>query len=733
MFTPPFNENEFASTTARLHPELIQMVGVVEAMSFWNKFNDFGRVAEVPIPMNGYFADPNFFKFFDFELKYGNPETVLSEPYSIVLTEKTSRKLFKENNPIGKTIEFRDYGNFTVTGLIKDNQYRSHMSFDLIASGLTMKKIKSLSYLEDHLNDWENVSATYTYIKLDEETTPELITTQMNNILSDNKRNNENSVSFDLQPLGKINPGKNLNNSLGAIDKKPALLIFVGILLIITASFTYNNLSIAKSFSRAKEVGIRKINGARRYELFGQFILEAVVISIISLLISYQLLNIITPIIKSFDTRIADYLQEGNDPFTYLSFLLFAIFLGILTGSVPAWYISRFEPTIILKGVEKAGKRTKFNLKKSIIVFQFFLSLMLLFTIIVMFKQVEHEKNIDLGFNPKDVINVDLEGLNYQIFRNKISEFSGIKDISASTYIPGIGNGRGVSSTFATYNGSTDSMLIKFIGISPNYLENMEIDLLAGRRFKDISNGKDYGAIINKSLLARLDFKNAGEAFGSTINFDQYGDRTIIGVVDDFIISEIIAGETPLVISSDEKTFNYANIRLHHETNPETFVAYLNKVWKELDPFVPLTYSFYDEEIKRFNAESGKITKFLAIATSLIILIAVLGLLGIVMYDVQSRTKEIGIRKVMGSNVIRVIWTLSSTYLKMIIIAAVIATPVSWFLCNKFLENFKNKVDLHPVWFLTGILFLLFIGAFTSMSQTIRAAMQNPVNTLRHE
>ena len=326
MFTPPFNENEFATTTARLQDELIHMVGVTDVMSFWNKFYDFGRVAEIPIPMKGYFADPNFFTFFDFELKYGNPETVLSEAYSIVLTEKTSRKLFKENNPIGKIIEFRDYGNFKVTGLIKDNQYRAHMSFDLIASGITKTKIKDLSYLEDHLNDWENVSSTYTYIKLDEKTAPELITTQMNNILSRNKKNNETSIGFDLQSLGKINPGKNLNNSLGAIEGQPVLLVIVGILLIITSSFTYNNLSIAKSFSRAKEVGIRKINGARRVELFGQFILEAVIISLISLFIAYQILNIITPVIKSFDTRIADYMQENTNMVTYFLFYFLLYF-----------------------------------------------------------------------------------------------------------------------------------------------------------------------------------------------------------------------------------------------------------------------------------------------------------------------------------------------------------------------------------------------------------------------
>jgi len=731
MTKPPFENNLFATSAGVLREELNSMVGINDVVRFWNKFYDHGKVGEFAIPVNGYFADSNFFEFFDFELKYGNPKTVLNEPYSIVLTEETSKKLFNEENPVGKIIQFKDYGDFQVTGVIKDNNYKTHMSFGVIANGSSMRFIEKLSYMEAGFNSWENIN-TYTYIKIDKAVLPDMITSKLNTLLESNKKS-ENKISFHLQEFTKISPGIPLTNSLGSIDGPPVLLMFVAVLVIFTAGFTYNNLSIAKSFSRAKEVGIRKINGARSSQLFIQFISEAVVLALISLLLSYLILDMITPIIRSLDPGIAFYVKETSSPLIYILFFLFTVLLGLITGAFPAWYMSKFQAATILKGVESSGKHSRFSFKKAIIVFQFFLSLMLLFSIIVLYKQSNYEKKVDLGFDTHNVINVNLEELDFQLFKNKISEHNGVSDISASSFNPALGAGQGAPLTFMQHNDSPDSMLISFMIQSPNYLNNLGINLLAGRGFEDLSIGSDYGVLINKNLSEFLSYQHPRDAIGQTIKFDSHGDRTIIGVTDDFVVEEIVFGAIPLIINTHSDSYKFANIRLKPNCNPEDFIIYLEKEWKKLEPFYPLNYSYYTDAIDAVNTDSGNMAKFLTIITSLIILISVLGLLGIVMYDAKSRIKEIGLRKVMGASVTQVIWTLSNGYLIMILVAAALATPLSWLINDKFLQSFQNRVELNPLWYAMGIFLLLFIGAITTISQTIKAANSNPIDTLRHE
>lgn len=730
LLKAPFQNKVFATSSSSLYYEFQSFSGVEDAVRLWNKFYDFGKSRNNPLPISGYFADENFFTFFDFELKYGDPESVLQDPYSIVLSHEMSLKLFPGENPLGKSISFKDYGDFTVTGVIEEQKYKSHMTFEVIASGITLSSIPGFNIWYEKSNELDNSNYTHTYIKIDPASSPPSVIHQLNELLKSSK-GNDVGLEYQLQALTDISPGPMLWNSLGSVDEKPILLSIIAFLLILMTGFTYNNLSVAKSISRAKEVGVRKIHGANKKQLFIQFILEAVIISLISLVFAKFLLDLFMPFILSLDQGIAGMLEYSTNPMIYLYFIAFAIILGLITGAFPAWYISKFQPLSIVKGVKKVNHQSKFGLKRSIIIFQFFLSFMLLFSVIVLFKQFNHQAEIDLGFNPQNIINIDLQGSNFQILANEISAHSGVKAVSASSLIPA--TGRSATKTVFYHNDSPDSLILGFMHVSPEYLNNMEIGLLAGSYFSSTAHGSDKGVIINKTLLEQLAYANPIDAIGNSIGFGKQDPRTIIGVVDDFVIFDLAVPVEPVVIAVDVQNPKFAVIRLKENINQASFITFLEKSWKGLEPFKALTHSYHTGDIEDYHSYSTSIMKFLCIITGFIILIAVLGLLGMVMYDAGSRTKEIGLRKAMGANVPIVLWTLAKGYFWMVLIASIIATPLSWIMNQQILQNFNHRVSLNPFWFLMGIAFMVIIGALTTFSQTYKTANQNPVNTLRYE
>jgi len=731
--TPPHESFELATSTALFKDELENLTDVGEIVRIWNNFYDFGKVEDRVLPVNGYFADSDFFKVFGFKLKYGNAEDVLTDPHSIVLSNKMSTKFFEEQNPVGKTLHFKDYGDFLVTGVVEDNSYNSHMEFEVIASASSLSIIPSQSeYSSRIFEKWDNVYSTYIYMKLTETGRAAHILHQLPDIFNTNYQSEKNQISFDLQPLFEISPGKKMSNSLGSIHGKNELflLAIIGFVLILTASFTYNNMSIAKSLTRAKEVGIRKINGARRTQVFFQFITEAIMLALISLNFAYLLLYFLEAVIQKISPELQSYFPQTTNPGIYILFLLFSILLGVSAGFFPAWYISKLNAATVVKGMKVMTKRSVFSPKKIIIVFQFFISLMLSFSIIVIYKQFKFQDTVNLGFDPSKIINVNLEDVDYNIFKNELLKSQDVEDVSAINYLPALGQ---ASKTWIHYDDSPDSIIASFMYQSPNYINNLNLEIVAGRSFETKSGISENGIIINRKLYQQLKHENPIDAIGHTISMDEYGYREIIGVVDDFVLQNIETNPGPLAICVKPSAYKVANIKLSKNANEGRFITFMSNTWKDLEPYTPLTYNYYTSQIDEVQAGIGVTIKLFGIVTLIIILIAIMGLLGIVMYDTETRTKEIGIRKVMGANIILIIWTLSKSFVYLLVIASIIAIPISWWLNGMVLQDLYHRVEVQPTWYILGTIVLLFTGIITIMSQTLKVGLLNPVDTLRDD
>ena len=717
------------------------------------------------IPLAGYYTDEDLFNVFGFRLKSGNPNTALKEPFSMVLSEEAAKKLFKDEDPMGKVVSFNDrgmnmlgfdldikdimLGDFTVTGVVNDIEGKSHINFDILVSMSTLESLIN-SGIEDYdIDNWRNVWDTHVYFLSKEGKTKEDLTRIIDNISKVKYEAYEDyNASFLLQPLSEISPGIMLSNPMSI--RMPIegfyFLSILALIIIFSACFNYTNLTIARSLSRMKEIALRKINGAYRIQVFTQFTIEAIIISLIALVISILLLQLIKPGFSGLwiNKYMAIGLEENLQ--AYLFFIVFSILIGILSGLIPAWLLSSFKPLNMLgnKISGSVNRKGVFIFKKPLLgktltVIQLVLSLFFIITSTLLYLQLRHFAHAEYGFGKENIINVNLRGNDHQQFANEFTSWSDVRLISASSIMPATMVREG--DKIYKLDETQDSLYVDHISIDQNFIKNLDFEIISGNDFnQDLTEENKRFIIVNESASRKFGYENINDIIGekfSTVNRNNSEGNAeevveVIGIVKDFHYDIFQDQIGPFMFTYNPDEYRYLNIKVSGQNLNET-VAFLESKWKELDKIHTFQYQFFDEQLADSQGIFSDVLSIVGFVSLIAIVIAGMGLLGMATYSAETKIKEIGIRKVLGASVQGILMQISRGYIYMLLIAIVIATPIAYFLNNTWLQFFAIRINF-SVWILLfGVLLLLTLGLLAIGSQTIKAAMTNPANTLRDE
>jgi putative ABC transport system permease protein len=682
---------------------------------------------------NVLFADSSFFNMFTVPMIQGDPSTALDAPRSIVLTESLAEKYFGKELPLGKIIRFNNQLELTVTGVCRDYPDNSHLSFNSIISFSTFRDING----EHYFDEWGNLSM-YTYIMLDRNSSVDSLTAKIPEFLKKHfsEEMEEANIKFApyLQSITSIHLHSDLMAEIGDNSNINYiyLLIAITLFILVLASINFMNLSTAKSANRAREVGIRKVVGSERSKLIIQFIGESIFISLLSLLIAFFLIELILPVFNNITGKSLDmkYILDWQ---ISLGFFILAVLVGIFAGSYPAFYLSSFNPLRVLQGRLKAGASGSF-LRNILVFVQFAISISLIIGTIVIYKQLQYVQNRDLGFDKENIVVIDFRNpetrQNGQILKN---EFLNIPDVIGASLTSGYPGGElSGTSYFPEDYGYTEPWLIYGFNADPDLVDNtLKMKVTQGRNMSSQMQGDSNAVLINETLLNMLDWD---DPIGKTIVTDRTDSSIlqVVGVLKDFHSQSLHQQIKPIMIKflRDPPRFILVKIRTH---DSQALMPKLQIAWEKVNPEIPFDYHFIDERISQFYDYEKKMGIILVYFTIFALFIASLGLFGLASFMAEQRTKEIGIRKAMGSSSRQISLILSRDFSKPVLLANIIAWPVAWFSMKRWLQEFEYQTDI-PYWvFVAAGVFALLLAIITVNIQTIRAASANPADALRYE
>lgn len=698
----------------------------------------------------GYFTDKQLFNILDFKLAKGSIATALEQPFSIVIAEDLATQLFGNEDPIGKVIQFNDkqmypgipdkgnreteYGLFTVTGVLQNITHKTHLPFKLLASASTLPAIASIKKTEFSANDWNNIWDNYTYVLLRKNAKLANLQRALDKIsLQQYPKGSNNEVQFKAKALGDITPANPIGNETH-ISMPEIVLIILSILAMIvmlSACLNYTNLSVARSLLRTKEVGIRKVAGATRLQVFLQFITEAVVVSLMSFILAIGLLFFLKSAFKGLWVNQFLNIDLRQNVSLYLLFLLFSIVIGIIAGLLPSLYISAFSPLTMMRNFGGIKMFKRLTLRKALLVTQFAVSLIFIISTAILYQQTKMVLNFDYGFSRDNVINVNLyKPENYNRFVQAVAQNKDVKAISACSFLPATGTQMGTQ-VFKADN-LKDSMQISYMDADAGFIDVLSLKLVAGNNLPPIPDTvSEKFVIVNEQFVQQFKYGSSIAAVGQRIKIE--GNVVeITGVVKDFQFLDVTRKMEPLVLRNRPNTFGIVSIKVT-EANTSSIIAFLEKTWKTVNPNSKFEYQFFDEQLLFTHAMLSDVSKILGTLSLLAVLISCLGLLGMATYTAETRAKEISIRKVVGSSVSQIIVLLTKGFVIMLAIASVIAIPVAYILNNMWLEFFASRISISPLTIILSVLAMLIISLLTVFSQSWRAAFANPIKKLRSE
>lgn len=692
----------------------------------------------VNVPVRGLLADQSFLQVFNFPLEQGNPSTALVDPHSIVLTQESKEKLFGEQDALGKSITLSGYGEFTVTGVFKKFVGKTHFEFQMLASMNILPSLEQAGVIGQVTDNWNDYYSNYTYFRLKEGKTTEEVEQALAKITAENYQGirletRDKGYEFFLMNLADITPGPLLSNQLG--QGMPEILIYflsaLVAIVMIMACFNYTNLMIAKSLTRAREIGVRKIVGAQRFQVFLQFVGEAVVFSIISLLVSYFLMQLLKPGFMQLNIA-REFAAELNEDYTlYLYFLVFAIGVGVIAGLLPAGYLSAFKPATVLKD-SNVKVYSKLTFRKALIVTQFTLSIAFIIVVLVVYRQVNFMVSTNYGINDKNILNVRLQGMEFEKLANEIKTLPGVISVGGVSHQLGTWADR---ANDYKRNREDESFVMRDFVVDENYVSNLDLKFISGKNFDPAQQRvNETHVILNEQALPLFDFKDPISAIGQTIFTDDSVMLTVSGVVKDFHFRPLSYQIGPVALRYRTSDLNFVSARIV-PSQKGVIVASVESIWKKLDPVHPVEWKMMEDEIDDAYTDAGfnDILTIVGYIAFLAISLACLGMLGMAMYATQTRMKEIGVRKVMGASSREVAVLLSKTFVILMLIAAVIGIPVGYFFGDLFLSTYAYKIEISPGLILIGIAIVGGLGIVTVWSQTWKAASSNPVKSLRYE
>ncbi|HEV3223736.1 MAG TPA: ABC transporter permease [Puia sp.] len=688
------------------------------------------------------YADSNFFEVFTLPFLKGNPKTALLEPNTIVISESVAKKYFGDEDPIGKILQFKDLNSsFKITGVMRLMPVNSHFHFDLFASMASFPQSREFSWMTSEYYTYLVLPKGYDYKKL-EAKLPADVEKYMGSQLQKAMgmtyaqfRQKGNELGLYLQPLMDIHLHSDLNLELAPVSDIRYVYIFsvVAIFMLLIACINFMNLSTAGASKRAREVGIRKVLGSLNGQLVRQFLLESLLLTCFAFLLSIILVFWTLPFLNKLSGKNLSFNLLSN-PWLLPGLLLFALVTGLLAGSYPAFFLSSFKPVTVLKGkLASMGKTV--SLRSGLVVFQFFISIVLIIGTIIVHKQLAFIQNEKLGYNKDQVLIVQESywlGKNQEAFKQKLLQDPRVVSISSSGYLPA---GNTYNNNFMIYADNNSDQLVKTLryDVDFNYIQTLGMEMADGRNFSKSFGTDSLGIIINEETAKAFGWdKNAlGHNLTRPDNDGTKLTYHVIGVVKNFHFRSFHEPISPLVM-----VLNNNNENIIVKTNTKDIAGLLNtmkKNWNDLKGEVPFSYTFLDDRFNNSYESEQKIGLILSIFAGVTIFVACLGLFGLATFTAEQRTKEIGIRKVLGATVTSIVSLLSKDFLKLVIIAFIIATPVAWYMMNKWLQDFAYKTNISGWIFLLAAALAVTITILTVSFRAIRAAVVNPVDSLRSE
>jgi len=735
-------QNETATTTLPLKQELLDnYTGVEKAVRIMRGFGNMWLEIEqnVNIPVSGYFADPEILEVFEYELEHGDAKTALVDPYSVVLTKKAAKKLFKQDNPVGETFKVGKEGPYKVTGVLKDSHHKSHIVFDALASISTVKSLEAQENKGRDLDNWYNYTAGWIYVLLAENKPTEEIESHLKKIEQKHfavltKPDTQQRIKYSFQALTNITPGAFINNPIGPFLPWIFVWFFIGLaaIVMLTSCFNFTNLSIARALTRAREIGVRKVTGALRWQIFVQFLSESVVVSLLSLALAIVLLIALKPLMMELSfARLMMWDLEANY-FVFGVFIVFAILVGLLAGIFPALVLSGFQPVKVLKGINNMKLFSKIGLRKSLLVAQFTFSLIFILSVTVVFNQLQLFLRADHGFSMDKKLVVSLSNTSPVILKTELLKYSNIENVTAASHIPAAGSSYGEA-----YKKSLDdkdwSNLNYFSG-DADYIKNLGVELVAGKFFQEENDASNKNFIVlNETALDKFQLGTPIEAIGQELILQKDSSRKqIIGVVKNYNHQLLVQKMEPMAIIYNPE--EYRLLQVSYSGSYEAAGKSVEAAWTKINPGLKVDYKDFSAEVhKIYDIFFGDLVSILSVISFLAILISCLGLLGMATYTTETRIKEISIRKVLGSSNISLVYLLSKGFVSILLIAIVIAVPAAYFINNLWLEQLAYHVSVDAFTILFGVLALIIFGVLTIGSQTWRATYIKPVDNLKGE
>ncbi|QHT71922.1 FtsX-like permease family protein [Rhodocytophaga rosea] len=727
-------EMHLASSSVKAGKQIEETVAGVESIALLRRgFGGDALIKDTRIPLSGLWASESFFQVFTFPLLQGDSATALKEPYSLVLTEKTAKKLFGQADVLGKQIQF-DTLTYVVTGVMKDVPKLSHIQFEMLVS-FASAELQKPDTGDGDFFAWENIFMNYAYVLLYQNRNPEAVQSNLDQLSATQNASYINrKITLSLQPLEKISTGERLVNPIGpTFFNNAARWVLAGLafIVILSACFNYTNLSIARAFRRSKEVGIRKMIGAVKSQVLFQFITEAIVISLLALVFSFLLFLLLRTQFLSLTTQAADLFKLELSAMLIGCFAGMAILVGIIAGILPALFFSRINAIQVLKNT-CLKLFYHVAMRKVLIVVQYTFSLIFITTTIIGYNQYRSFLAYDLGFSTENILNIRLQGNSSELLKNELAQLPVVQDVSTSLIISSLGNLYGGS---IKYKDPADSANAWMNYVDEHYLPLHQHTFLAGRNFNTKANAlTESEVIVNGQVLNRFDVgkRDPGKALGEVLNVE--GKKlTIVGVVKDFHYGTLEKNIEPTILRYSSEPGGYLNVKINSTDLPAA-MASIQAAWGNIDRIHPLEATFYDEQIEQAYKQFSVMIKIIGFLAFLAISIASVGLFGMVVYSTETRLKEMGIRKVLGASESTLIYLLSKGFLVLLLVAALIALPVTYLFFNfVVLREFVYHQPIGIGELLSGVGVVMLLAIIMIGSQTLKAARNNPVNVLRNE
>ncbi len=704
-----------------------------------SRFRSLGRVSvryrdNLNYEDHIFFADNSVFDIFTFPLVKGDPQAALNTAHSVVISEDMAKKYFGAEDPIDKVLNINNQSDFTVTGVMKNVPHNSHFNFNMFCSFKT--------YAQNNKRDmqsWLSIN-NYTYILLEkgadykqmEQKLPEMIEKRAGAML----RLAKAEMILSLQPLTTIHLRSDLMQEISGNSNIVYVYIFsaIALFILVIACINFMNLSTARSANRAKEVGLRKVLGADRGKIIRQFLSESILNSIVACILALLLVDLTLPLFRSisgFDLRI-DYAENY---WLIPSLVGLALFVGLIAGSYPAFFLSAFQPTRVLKGELKSG-RAGTLFRSALVIVQFTISIALIVGTIVVFNQLNYMKNKKLGFQKEQVVIIPISDDStldsLRPVKQELENHTGIIGVAASSHVPGQMT---YVNPFIPEGFTLDHM--QYMGelyIDHEFIPTMGIEIVAGRNFsEEFTTDTLESVIINETAVKKFGWeKPVGKTIGDVSVSQKIKRYTVVGVVKDFHTESLRKKISPLFIGCTSHIFNSLSVRIKTENIPAT-LSFLESKMRQIDPFRPFDYAFLDDSFDSQYRSEERLSRVFSYFAILAVFIACLGLFGLASFTAEQRTKEIGIRKILGASVSGVALLLSKEFTKWVLIANAIAWPIAYFASRLWLQGFAYRTNLTLTTFIVSMAISFFIALLTVSYQAMRTAIANPVDSLRYE